>query len=167
MLDGWADTLADCSSNHCGRPSWSKVVCRLVLLYLVMAAMCYTETRFRKHGIELQARTEVIGAGPKCSKLVRYHFHDPVTGIARMNTVTIPRHQNPPGATALIEYIPGEYPTSRLKDQARPGCVSFFFWMNIVYFACVVGFIGYLAYEANRPIRSSVHSARRPGIASD
>ncbi len=155
MLGGWADTLCDCSSNYFGRHSWSKVVCRLVLLYLVMAGLCYTETRFRKHGIELQARTEVIGAGPKCSKLVRYHFHDPVSGIARMNTVTIPRHQNLPGATALIEYIPGEYPTSRLKDQARPGCVSFFFWMNIVYFSGVTALIVYLAYEANRPIRRS------------
>ena len=94
-------------------------------LQFELAAMCYTESRFRKHAIELVARTEVIGAGPKCSQLIRYHFHDPVTGAARMNTVTIPRNQKPPSATALIEYIPGEYPTIRLNEQARPACISF------------------------------------------
>ena len=152
MLDGWIENVADCSSNDFGRPTWLKVFIRLFLLYLVLAAMCYTESRFRKHAIELVARTEVIGAGPKCSQLIRYHFHDPVTGAARMNTVTIPRNQKPPSATALIEYIPGEYPTSRLKEQARPGSITIFYWMNLVYCACAAGFIGYLAWEANRPI---------------
>jgi len=153
MLDGWADCATDYCSHDSGRPTWSRLAIKLFLAYLILAAACWTESRFRKEGIELEARVELVGQGPKGSQLVRYHFRDPMTGTPRMNTVGLPRNQELPKRTALIEYIPGEFPSSRLKIQARPYCINLFVWMNIVFIAAATGFIIYVAREANRPIR--------------
>ena len=152
MFDGVMDVGADYCSHDCGRPSWGRVVFKLVVLYLMLATACWVECRFRGQGIELDASAEIVGAGPKNSRLVRFRFQDPTTGLPRMNTVSVPEHLAPQAQTVRIEYIPGQYPTSRLKSSAVPWMPSLFFWVNVVFFTAVAGVIGFVAWEANHPI---------------
>lgn len=153
MFDGFNDFALEYCANDHGRQKWPGIVIRLILLYLVLAGACWTESQFRSHGIDVEAKIEVIGVGPKETQLVRYTYPDPTTNLPRMNTVTLGRGVKVPGAIDIIEYIPGEYPTSRLKIQARPLAFSLFAWLNVIYAGCVMGFLWYLARQANRPIR--------------
>jgi hypothetical protein len=155
MSDGWTDIGTDYCSQHDCRPTAWKLVIRLVIMYAILATMSLCESRFRSRGIELEARVETVGAAPKGGLLVRYHFRDPVSGLPRMNTVTVPKNLAPQGPTAPIEYIPGEYPTSRLKSQAKPVITTVFFWLNAILLAGIAGVIGFIVWEGHRPIRRS------------
>lgn len=152
MFDGAMDFGADYCSHDCGRPSWGRVVFKLVVLYVMLATACWIECRFRGQGIELDASAEVVGPGPKNTRLVRYRFQDPTTGLPRMNTVRVAEHMTPQTQTVRIEYIPGLYPTSRLKSLAVPWMPNLFFWVNAVFFTVLAGVIGFVAWEANHPI---------------
>ncbi len=161
MSDGWVDVASGLCEPDYQRQTPVRLVIKLIVLYIVFAAVCWGESLFRRHGIELEATVETVGAGPKGDRRIRYHFRDPVTGMARMNTVSVREDLAPRGQTALIEYIPGDVPSSRLKIQARPYVISVFFWLNVVLLSAIGGLLGYIAWEANRPIARS--SERRNG----
>lgn len=170
MSDGLMGIAADCCSHDFGRPSWGRVIFKLVVLYGMLATACWIECRFRSQGIELDASVEIVGGGPKNSRLVRYRFQDPMTGLPRMNTVSVPEHMAPQTQNVRIEYIPGTYPTSRLKSSALPWTPSLFFWINVVFFTAAAGVIGFVAWEANHPLpghrirfKSGSSLARRVG----
>lgn len=170
MSDGLMGIAADCCSHDYGRPSWGRVIFKLVVLYGMLATACWIECRFRSQGIELDASVEIVGGGPKNSRLVRYRFQDPMTGLPRMNTVSVPEHMAPQTQNVRIEYIPGTYPTSRLKSSALPWTPSLFFWINVVFFTAAAGVIGFVAWEANHPLpghrirfKSGSSLARRVG----
>ena len=83
-----------------------------------------------------------------------------------MNTVTVPERLAPAGPLASIEYISGQYPSSRLKSQARPEIASVFFWLNVILLGSIAGLIGYIVWEAHCPIpRSSQRSNGRYRVA--
>ena len=155
MSEGLMDVAADVCSNDSGRPTLWRLVIKLVIVYAILAMISLAESRFRAQGIELQANVETIGRNLKGELLVRYHFRDPVTGLTRMNTVTVPEHLAPRGLVATIEYIPCEYPSSRLKGQARPEIASVFFWVNVVLLSSIASLIGYIIWEMHHPIPRS------------
>lgn len=155
MLDSFMDFGADYCSNDYGRPSWGRVLFKLAVLYLMLATACWVECRFRREGIELDGSVETVGSGPKNLRLVRYRFRDPTTGLPRMNTVYVPEHMTPETQTVRIEYIPGIYPTSRLKSSALSSAPSIFFCINVVFALVVAGVVGFVAWEANHPIPSN------------
>lgn len=152
MFDSFMDFGADCCSNDYGRPSWGRVLFKLAVLYLMLATACWVECRFRREGIELDASAETVGIGKNNSRLVRYRFRDPTTGMSRMNTVSVPEHMAPETQTIRIEYIPGIYPTSRLKSPALSSAPSIFFCINVIFVLVVVGVVGGVAWEANHSI---------------
>jgi hypothetical protein len=152
MSDGIADFAVGCCEHDCGRPSWSKLALRLAVLYVVLASMCWVESRFRNQGVVVRGTADIVGGGPKNTRLVRYQFHDPQSGALRVNTVTVPECAAPKTAAVAIEYIPGEYPRSRLLTQARPEAIPIFFWVNIVFGIGALGLVGYLAWEANHTL---------------
>ncbi len=152
MSDGLSDFAVGYCEHDCGRPSWGRVAFKLALLYVALASLCWIESRFRQHGIQVQGTAEIVGGGPKNTRLVRYQFHDPQTGALRVNTVTVPESAAPKSAAVAIEYLPGEYPRSRLRAQARPEAIPIFFWVNIVFGIGVLGLVGYLAWEANHTL---------------
>jgi hypothetical protein len=167
MLDGFTDFAIGYCDHDVGRPSLGRLIPKIIVAYLLITAMFLTESQFRKHGIDLEARVETIGETKlqgKCAGtglLVRYHFRDPVTGQPRMNTVALPRHLAPTTQMATIEYIPGEYPTSRLKVQQRPIIFSIYFWINAIFMTVIIGLIGCVAWQAHHPIpRSSERRVR-------
>ena len=155
MFDSFMDSGADCCSNDYGRPSWGRVYFKLAVLYLMLATACWVECRFRREGIELDGSVETVGMGPKNSRLVRYRFRDPTTGLPRMNTVYVPEHLAPETKTVRIEYIPGIYPTSRLKSSALTSAPSIFFCINVVFALVMLSVVGSVAWEANHPISSN------------
>lgn len=181
MSELWVDTAGDyCSSDlGCGRGLWYRLAFRLFIVYLFLATLCWIELKFRKESIEVDARFEIVGSGPShrgtCNSVnVRYNFTDPVTGKPRMNTEVVRMDRVPSGRITTVEYIPGEYPWSRLKSEAYTGTPALFLWVNVIFFTGVVGLIGYIAWEANHPIggrkrhripRNPVRSPKRWTIA--
>jgi hypothetical protein len=159
MTEPWVHAAADfCGPDYgCGSGRWMRLTVKLVIAYFTLAALCWIELKFRQQSIDLEARVEIVGDGPrKCGSpatlRVRYHFHDPLTGKPRMNTELVNRDRAPVLGTATVEYVPGEYPMSRLKSEAHPAAPSIFLWVNAVFFSGVAGLLGYIAWEANRPI---------------
>lgn len=154
-MDIWVPIAADACDgpvHGCGSGRWLNLLLRLFIAYLILAALCWIELGFRKKSVDVEAKVELAGAGPKNTVWVRYHFRDPVTGKPRMGTEVVNPDRAPVGQTAIVEYIPGEYPWSRLKSEARPGLPSFFFWLNVIFAAAFAGLLGYIAWEANHPL---------------
>ena len=116
MSDGLMGIAADCCSHDFGRPSWGRVIFKLVVLYGMLATACWIECRFRSQGIELDASVEIVGGGPKNSRLVRYRFQDPMTGLPRMNTVSVPEHM----ARILIHHVAAVQLANAVVAQTRP-----------------------------------------------
>ncbi len=152
------DSLADSALSSCGDgptpATWSRLFLKLGVAYVALAALSCTECSFRDQSVEVEGRVEPVGAGPKPNTLmVRYHFTDPVTHKPRMNTTRLPVHLVPNTPTAIVQYIPGEMPSSRLKVETRSEMPSVFFWVNVVFGVAAMGLIGYIAWEANHPIQ--------------
>ncbi|MFN0197075.1 MAG: hypothetical protein ACKVT0_10030, partial [Planctomycetaceae bacterium] len=80
---------------------------------------------------------------------VRYRFHDPATGRERTNTVYFSTFGQWAGTPVDLQFIPGENSQSRLASQARPGVMKFFFGLNATVICVFLGYIGFLAWEAN------------------
>ncbi len=152
MFDGAMGVATDFCAHDCGRPSWGRLVLKSVVLYVILATACYIECRFRRESIELDASVEIVGGGPKNNRVVRYCFRDPTNGLPRMNTVTVPEHLSPKTTTARIEYIPGVYPTSRLKSSSLPWAPSVFGVVNALFFGGIACVIGSVIWEANHPL---------------
>ena len=155
LMDSFADfggTFAHCDEGS----SWRfRITIRLVIAYIVLAIASFAESQFCSRGMELEARIETVGQAGNGDLRIRYHFRDPLTGAPRMNTVVVHDDQVPRGQSATIEYIPGEMPTSRLKSQARPQVLHWFFWVNVVFVAGIAGMVGFIAWEGMRPIPKS------------
>lgn len=155
LMDSFADFSGSFAHGDQGL-SWPyRIMTRLVIAYILLSVSSYAESQFRSRGIELEARVETVGQDRNGGLRIRYHFRDPVTEAPRMNTVVVPDNQVPTGQTATIEYIPGEIPTSRLKSQARPQVLHWFFWVNVVFVAGIAGMVGFIAWEGMRPIPKS------------
>lgn len=135
---------------------WVRLGIKLVLFYAFVAFCCWSEVRYRS-AVELTADIELVR--PHIRKRnacvdVRYTFRDPETGERRGNTVTIPEDDRPSGTTAVIQYLPGDSPESRLAVQARPWMMTVFVATNCGLLAIVVGYVGYLAWEFHHdPLR--------------
>ncbi len=161
MVGDWTDAGLDYCSSCNGRRGSTRLLLKLIILYIILAVLSQTESLFRRSAIELTARIEPVGEvrrggrHPQQCMLIRYHFSDPVIAKPRQNTVTVPKHDAPTGATATIEYISGEPPMTRLKSQARPILEPFFFWVNITLLSLIAGVIGWVAWEAHSPIPRS------------
>jgi len=161
ILDSWNDLAVDYCCSDAGPPRSGRLLLKLIIFYIVLAALCHTECLFRQHGIELEAKVETVGQvrtggrHPRDCLLVRYHFSDPFTGKPRFNTVTIPKNHAPTGTTATIVYVAGEPPSTRLKIQERPFVIDLFFWVNVIFLAAIAVVIGRIAWEANHPIQRS------------
>lgn len=160
-MDGWADLAIDHCTSDCYRPTSLKLLLRLIVLYLVLAALCHAEYLFRETSIEIEGTAETVGDVQKRvgrnsvnASLVRYHYRDPISGRPRFNTVTVPGNQTPSGRVT-IEYIAGEPPRTRLKQQAAPVLIHVFFWGNAVLLTAIAGTIGWVAWDFRRPIARS------------
>jgi hypothetical protein len=154
-MDAWVPIASDACSgpvHGCGSGRWLGLFFRLLIAYLILAALCWIELGFRDKSVDVEANFEIAGAGPKNTVWVRYHFRDPVTGKPRMGTEVVHPDRVPAGQTTTVEYIPGEFPSSRLKSEARPEIPPIFFWLNVVFVTGLAGLIGYIAWEANRPL---------------
>jgi hypothetical protein len=136
-----------------GRFSWSRLCLKLAIAYVVLAFFCWEEMRYRLAAVDVAAEVKVVGRDNQGRSLVRYTFRDPQTGAHRENTVAIAAARQPAGATATVQYIPGELFASRLASQARPHIVAVFAATNAVLVLGAAGLIGYWAWEANhRPL---------------
>ena len=161
MWDNWADHALDQCGSDYGRPLSGRFLFKLVFVYIILGTMCHTEQLFRAHSLEVEAKVETVGEvrgggrRPQECLLIRYHYHDPATGQLRQNTVQVPKTRSPVGPTTTIEYIPGQPPRTRLKEQARPILISVFFWLNVLFALAIAGLIGMIAWEANHPIARS------------
>ncbi len=158
MIDGLTNIGIDAMGNDCGRPSWGKVIFKALLLYMILAGFCWMECLFRDKGIEVDGTAEVIGAVNVKGRnlaVVRYHFRDPVSGQPRMNTVHLGEHSVPTTPVVKVEYVPGDFPSSRLKQMAHPMLPGFFFWVHVIFFVGLAAFIGWIALDANQPIKGN------------
>ncbi len=153
MYDTCADSALDSCSDGVGCITRGRLVLKIAIAYVALAALCWMERDFRFHSQEVEGRIEIVGTVPKNNMTrVRYHFTDPVTHQSRMNTTALPAHLVPRTQTAVVQYIPGDFPSSRLKIETRSGIPPLFFWLNVVFGMGIVGFVSYLAWEAHRPI---------------
>ncbi len=143
-----ADSL-DHESHWYLRFSWRRLFVRLAILYLVAAFICWEEVRYRSSAVPLTGDVEFARSAPEGRLQVRYHFADPATGARRQNTVTVPESLRPPGPTAPIQVIPGNFSSSRLASQARPGFVTAFAIANGVLLLAGLAVIAAWAREAN------------------
>ena len=161
MVGDWTDAGFDYCGSCNRRLSPARLLFKLIILYIILAVLAQAESQFRRRAIELTARIEPVGEvrrggrHPQQCMLIRYHYSDPVTAKPRQNTVTVPKHDAPTGPTAVIEYISGEPPMTRLKSQARPILEPVFFWVNITLLSLIAGVIGWIAWEAHSPIPRS------------
>lgn len=144
-------------SGLCSGNFWGRLILKLSIIYVVCGIWAWDELRYRAEGTELTAKAQVVGEVRQCGRwgchdnsLVRYEFRDPKTGTLRHNTVTVPKKIAPDSGTAQIQFLPGEYPQSRLLSQARPSSVWAFGIMSVMLLVACLGFIGHAAWLANR-----------------
>ena len=155
---GFADASEGQTATKCKFVAW------LVIFDVLLGWCCWTELRYRS-SVELPAQFSVIGNvvhhgrhGSREMHCLRYTFRDPQTDLRRQNTVEILPSMVPAGQQVMIQYLPGEYPRSRLVIQAKPVVVTVFFSINAVLALIGVGGLAWLSREAQTKLPRGVRS---------
>ncbi len=154
--------FADASQGQ----AWTKtkLIAWFVIFDVLLSWCCWTELKYRG-AMELPAIFKVVGSvthgdrhGSRKLHCLRYTFRDPRTGQPRQNTVHIPPSQVPLGQEVMIQFLPGEYPRSRLAIQAKPAVVTIFLSINAVLVLVGVGGLVWLSREAQAKLPRGVRS---------
>jgi hypothetical protein len=133
-----------------GRPTWTKVLVRLVVLYVVMMYLCWREVRYANRGIELPAVVEVVQLKPRGGARVRYSFIDPGDHRVRHNTQMVGGNAPPAGSRVTIQVIHGDTTSSRLKSSANPVLIWVFYSVTALLLLSVTALLVYWSREAHR-----------------
>lgn len=163
-MDCYDATFEFADASEWQAVSKGKLVAWLVILDILFGWCCWTELKYRG-AMELPAKFAVVGSVTHCDRhgshelhCLRYTFRDPHTGQRRQNTVHIPPSLVPQGQEVMIQYLPGEYPRSRLALQARPVVVTVFYVINGVFVVACASVLVWLAAEAKRKLPRGVRS---------
>lgn len=130
---------------------WLRIAIKVAIVYAMFGFFYWEEIRFQTAGMRLEGRVvEMYAVGDRqAGLLIKYDFHDPLTGTRRHDAAEIGEALRPTTDVVAVEYIPGEFPRSRLAMESRPGVKWVFLGMTATFGTTVLMLLGYLAWEAN------------------
>ncbi len=163
-MDCYDVTIEFANASEGQATTKGKLVAWLLILDLLLGWCSWSELKYQG-AMELPANFKVVGSVTHCDRhgshelhSLRYTFRDPQTGQPRQNTVHIPPSQVPQGQEVMIQYLPGEYPRSRMAIQAKPAVVTIFLSINAVLVLIGVGGLVWLSQEAHGKLPRGVRS---------
>ncbi|MCA8988448.1 MAG: hypothetical protein KDA78_12435 [Planctomycetaceae bacterium] len=142
---------ADLASNVGDSPTsrLAGLTFKLFILYLILGFFCWNELRFDWYGNVTEG--EIVSVQESFHRrtrinLVKYEYHPPETGKRMTHTTRMGININISPGPAVIQYIGGENPQSRLLREAHPVMVTVFVWANVIIAVVIASIIGYAVW---------------------